>query len=1045
MKDQLARSDSTIAACGLKDSHDRRAAAAELARSIPALLHYLELEKEERVHLCLAKSGKRTEWEGWTTGKPSLGPHKALHASKLPRGLESVACIPALKAAQKRANSLRAEWEEALQIKRWEVQQLSNDATYAHLEAVFDAHHDRILAHEKGVTRMSVVGFLGVLRESALLDNATAPTDADRIFRRVAEEQQQESRLAGDDHKEQQQAAHVDFSGFVACLTAVAKQRRDAAQPRQPWEVRQKKEREKRRFEAKKREQEQGQRAKQAKQQQQAAAAQQQQQQQQQQAVQLAEGWGSMGQDVRGLRPSMSGLSVAQTIVEGEEQGGPPDVRRQRSLRARSLSSRSLRQRLLGPSPESLLQALLRQYVLPLASTGETEQDPIYDALFEPESMAVFHKFDDKLRALFSWYSTLDDPRNLSWDKIVDFKITLSPDEFLLMLINFKVVPLLMSRQDAFNCCDLCFSPEGISSLFRDMSYSGFLLCLASCATFLPNTLAQRIQMSCTPEELHHYKRYVMHTEPHLQLELEETLQQMELQRRAKLDDQGRQAAGKDFYEFQGERYQAATEKHIAETDLGRKLTVLNRREEARQALALTRLRNFYADVRSVAVFNNLRSSSKARSRTRGNSPASKAKKHAYAGLWSEAEDEHDETPPKTPMSGIAFFSGSMQIKTPKISTVQGVAPSSNLQGPHQLPWAYAATPRQFLLQQLQAQAPIDEAPIETQPQIEHVAAGVQGKSRRDSSWATSSLPQPPPAIASLKSMAATMKGSQSPSASIQHRMASPLCWVPNKKASLVEQELQLLADAANGNAINGSNKLGPVGSSIQTLQQQQQQPQHQLAFPSQLAALSSIPSSHQNPLKPQQQPYQPQVSYQHSLQPTRQHNYFHQQYPQQTAIQPFYQQQQQQQQHLQADRLCIEARDESEVMRAFTATLPSISTSKHRATPARGPVSARASPQQYQQHPGSLLNHQHQPQQQQLQPQHQQQGSLHHHQNQRQHQQQQLQQHQQQQFQHQQLPQHQQQQQQHKTLDESSSKLHGVSRSSPFASLELQIPIKTH
>eukprot|EP00967_Tisochrysis_lutea_P067609 scaffold88353_cov21-Tisochrysis_lutea.AAC.1 len=39
--------------------------------------------------------------------------------------------------------------------------------------------------------------------------------------------------------------------------------------------------------------------------------------------------------------------------------------------------------------------------------------------------------------------------------------------------------------------------------------------------------------------------------------------------------------------------------------------------------------------------------------------------------------------------------------------------------------------------------------------------------------------------------------------------MASPLCWVPNKKASLVEQELQLLADAANGNAINGSNKLG--------------------------------------------------------------------------------------------------------------------------------------------------------------------------------------------------------------------------------------------
>eukprot|EP00983_Pelagomonas_calceolata_P124423 1161105-Pelagomonas_calceolata.AAC.14 len=34
----------------------------------------------------------------------------------------------------------------------------------------------------------------------------------------------------------------------------------------------------------------------------------------------------------------------------------------------------------------------------------------------------------------------------------------------------------------------------------------------------------------------------------------------------------------------------------------------------------------------------------------------------AKRGLWSEAEDEHDETPPKTPMSGIAFFSGSMQL-----------------------------------------------------------------------------------------------------------------------------------------------------------------------------------------------------------------------------------------------------------------------------------------------------------------------------------------------------------------------------------------------
>jgi len=33
------------------------------------------------------------------------------------------------------------------------------------------------------------------------------------------------------------QAASVDFEGFKACLTLLAKQRRDAAQPRQPWDL----------------------------------------------------------------------------------------------------------------------------------------------------------------------------------------------------------------------------------------------------------------------------------------------------------------------------------------------------------------------------------------------------------------------------------------------------------------------------------------------------------------------------------------------------------------------------------------------------------------------------------------------------------------------------------------------------------------------------------------------------------------------------------------------------------------------------------------
>jgi len=74
-----------------------------------------ELEKEDRVHFCLAKSGKRKEWEGWLSGKPTLGPDKPMHATKQPRGLETIAARG--KAAQKRANSIRAAWEETLQLK----------------------------------------------------------------------------------------------------------------------------------------------------------------------------------------------------------------------------------------------------------------------------------------------------------------------------------------------------------------------------------------------------------------------------------------------------------------------------------------------------------------------------------------------------------------------------------------------------------------------------------------------------------------------------------------------------------------------------------------------------------------------------------------------------------------------------------------------------------------------------------------------------------------------------------------------------------------
>jgi len=56
------------------------------------------------------------------------------------------------------------------------------------------------------------------------------------------------------------------------------------------------------------------------------------------------------------------------------------------------------------------------------------------------------HTFDEELRAVYNWYATLDDPRVLPWHQIVDFKASVTPDQCMLMLLNFKVRPRRCAR-----------------------------------------------------------------------------------------------------------------------------------------------------------------------------------------------------------------------------------------------------------------------------------------------------------------------------------------------------------------------------------------------------------------------------------------------------------------------------------------------------------------------------------------------------------------------------------------------------------------------
>lgn len=117
----------------------------------------------------------------------------------------------------------------------------------------------------------------------------------------------------------------------------------------------------------------------------------------------------------------------------------------------------------------------------------------------------------------------------------------------------------------------------------------------------------------------------------------------------------------------QGQRGREAQAAAANQEDLGKKLDVLARREETRAKLALTRLRNYYADVRSAAEI--------------------------MASSWPAAAHNTSRTGHTTSCKDgdegeveVAFFAGPMQIKTPKLPPARSRGPSLVLPGNGALP-----------------------------------------------------------------------------------------------------------------------------------------------------------------------------------------------------------------------------------------------------------------------------------------------------------------------------------------------------------------------
>ncbi len=285
--------------------------------------------------------------------------------------------------------------------------------------------------------------------------------------------------------------------------------------------------------------------------------------------------------------------------------------------------------------------------------------------------------------------------------------------------------------------------------------------------------LPTRIHVRVTPEELRDFRRYLSGLQPPATRQaLEQSLQRAEAARRAQLDDAGRQAAGLDFFQHQvsagrppGMHHTAelllqqgpacsrtaflpdalppaafdwlqaarlAAERQASEQwgEVQARLRVLDRREELRQHLALTRLTNFYADVRQSVPHRQ------PRGRRAGDRPPRQPPARSHSGRlveqlpslpYADGDDLQgcDDPPPlhpsvagggsftgaggggspeprpphlrhphharhhqphHQPPGGVSFYSDQVQIKTPKLVPLAAVLPpgsSHGLLAPH--------------------------------------------------------------------------------------------------------------------------------------------------------------------------------------------------------------------------------------------------------------------------------------------------------------------------------------------------------------------------
>ncbi|GIL46567.1 hypothetical protein Vafri_3543 [Volvox africanus] len=254
--------------------------------------------------------------------------------------------------------------------------------------------------------------------------------------------------------------------------------------------------------------------------------------------------------------------------------------------------------------PREAMLLLARKWLLPFArdsGAGGGVGNSV-DGLFSRSTMNLIRKYDGQLKRLFAWYSSMDetDPAKVTWTWAREHAGAINSAQFVLMLLNFNVLPVLLSKHAALEVFMRCEAANDGDERANAMFYPAFLETIAEVALEVGKYAVARIRAATSPDDLKVLHRYAESCPPPHGPKLMEVYQEV-------LSSRGRDANSLDqhcLYDIEAarqrnERQMAAA---LERQEKAHANGVVQRREGLRQRFALTRLRNFYRDVRT---FNN--------------------------------------------------------------------------------------------------------------------------------------------------------------------------------------------------------------------------------------------------------------------------------------------------------------------------------------------------------------------------------------------------------------------------------------------------------